>query len=203
MNKNTLMKRKNLLSRDEARAIVEPHIETLVDNLEEAWDWVQAILDQDPERRVTFDTSLEATMISQRFILLTRQKLEGQEGIVIKMHGRHMTVMLAGAVNLRFKKFDQKLRSGQVKTNRQWAIYHQDSFIDDPTEITFGYVTTPAGDKIHGVYITCPIGWSRNAWMIALRDPGLGTLPLFTGDDAPDTSEIIVKPRKAKDSDTA
>jgi hypothetical protein len=198
--KSPSYRRKNLLSRDEARAILEPHIQPLIQNLEDAWGWVQDIMDEDDERRVVLDASLEAAMVSQRFIFQTRHQLEGTDRVKIKMHGRHMSVVFNEGLKLRFKKLDQKLRSGNVRTNRQRAIYHQYTLhgVNDPTDVTFGYVLTPAGDQIHGVYVTCPIGWSKNAWMIVVRDPGMGALPLFTGDDAPDAPEFIVRPKAAR-----
>ena len=195
-------RRKNVLSRNEARQILEPHIPPLITNLDKAWAWVQDIMDEDPERRIVFDTSLEAAMVSQRFIALTRQQLDGAEGVKIQMHGRHMSVMLNGGLKLRFKKLDQKLRSGNVHTRRQRAIYHQYTIdgINDPTDVTFGYVTTPVGDKIHGVYVTCPIGWKDNAWMIVVRDPGMGSMPLFTGGDAPSEPDFIVRPKTDREA---
>ncbi len=113
-----------------------------------------------------------------------------------------MAVTLDGGLRLRFKKFDDKLRSGNVKTNRQREIYHQYEIegIESPTDVTFGYVTNPAGTSISGVYVTCPVGWRKNAWMIAVRDPGLedGYQLFGGGDDSPSDDEIIVVPKTSK-----
>ena len=166
-------------------------------------------MDQDPERRVTFDAGLEATMVNMRFVHLARQRFEELEKVAVKMHGRHMAVTLDGGLRLRFKKFDDKLRSGNVKTNRQREIYHQYEIegIESPTDVTFGYATNPAGTNISGVYVTCPVGWRENAWMIAVRDPGLedGYQLFGGGDDSPNDDEIIVVPKtgKAKSRDAS
>lgn len=205
MKTGKLPRRKNLVSREQASKILEPFTERLVDTLDQAWNWVQDILDEDTERRLTFDSSLEAAMINRRFVDLSRIWLEQESGVKIQMFGRHMSVLIDGGLNLRFKKLDSKLKSGNVRTNRQDEKYNQTLFdLNKHTEVTFGYVLTPAGNDIHGLYITCPIGWTRNAWMIALRDPGFGEIPLFTGDDAPDNSEVIVKPKTTRSvEDTA
>ena len=153
-------------------------------------------MDEDPERRVTFDAGLEATMVNMRFVHLAKGYFEDVNGAKVKMHGRHMSVLLDGQLRLRFKKFDDKLRSGNVRTNRQRLIYHQLEIegITEPTDVTFGYVTNPAGSDIAGVYVTCPIGWRTNEWMIVVQDPGLeeGYQLFGGGDDSPNDDEIIV-----------
>ena len=162
-----------VLTEDAAKAILEPYMPGLQEDLEASWAWVQEALDGDPERRVVFDTSTQAAMVFNRFVFLTERRLSTDPKVRITKHGRMMKVAFGGGqLSLRFKKLDEELRSKNVKTNQQLRIYSQMVLdgMDPTTTVTFGYKLDPPGRNIVGVYITCPIGWNINKWVIVLSE---------------------------------
>src|SRR5271154_2810337 len=121
---NQFIERPGILTEAQAKPILEPYVPGLMDDFHGAWDWVSAILDEDPERRVTFDTSTTAAMVFNRFVLLTRRRLDGNDEVVLRKYGRMMRALLGGGrLALRFKKLTKKMTGalcgGNVKTNAQ------------------------------------------------------------------------------------
>src|SRR4051794_19407819 len=99
------IERPGILSEEQAKPILEPYIPGLIDDFHTSFDWVQAILDQDPERRATFDTSTTAAMVFNRFVVLMGRRLDGSDGVDVRKYGRMMRALLGGGrVAVRFKK---------------------------------------------------------------------------------------------------
>jgi hypothetical protein len=189
---NKWAERPGILTAEQAKPILEPYVPGLMDDCGIAFDWVQAILDQDPDRRMTFDTSTVAAMIFNRFVLLWAARLQSDPRVTIRKSGRMMRALIDNRVALRFKKLAKKMNGslcgGNVRTNAQSLIYYQLGFdgMEDayPTEITFGYVADPANRSLHGMYLTCPIGWDRNKWAIVLDgEQGTDALPFAAPSD--------------------
>lgn len=149
-----------------------PYADQLHGWLQDAWDWVRAILDQDHEREISLDPSTVAGMVSDRFGFLMEAGLDPDPQVKLARTGRMIRATIDGQdgqVTLRFKKLDERLRSSNVDTHNQESIYCQHllgKFGLRPTSVTFGYVATPAGTEIGAVHFTCPITWSRNLWSI-------------------------------------
>ena len=179
--------RPNLLKLPQAQEILRPHLPGLYADFQEAWDWVEAIFDQDPERRATFDASIHAAMVFHRFVVLSYRRFTGHETVKVKRAGRMMTINLGGGLLLRFKKFNKDLHSCNVKTNTQARIYWNLTFegMEPATCVTFGYKLDPANRKVVGVYVTCPVGWDRNEWVLPINEASSETIPMFGGDPQP------------------
>jgi hypothetical protein len=176
-----------------------------------SWFWVQEILDQDYERRLTFDASAQASMVFCRFVVSTGRRLEGDLKVVLKKSGRMLRAVIDQRVALRFKKLtlkrDGSLIAGNVKTNAQGLIYYQLGFdgMQDarPTEVTFGYTTDATNTSITGVYMTCPISWYANKWTIPfMSEEGEASLPFAAPSDPmnPTANEatFIITPKIAQ-----
>lgn len=145
-----------------------------------AFEWVRAILDGEPDRRATLGAAVIAGMIYDRFIRIAIPGLESRPGVRIEKTGRMYRVRIADKIWLRFKHLDNRLRSSNYRTKNQKRIYHQYDLFDvsdGATSLTFGYVTTPTGADVRGIYITCPKSWKENHWMIVIEDAVGGVLP--------------------------
>lgn len=190
--------RNNLLTRDEARAILDPHTPVLLGCLAEAWEAVQRTLDEDPERRAVFDSATQAAMLYDWFANLIVGQLDGAPGVRKVQTGKMIKLIFNDRLSLRFKKFDRNLWSRNVRTNNQLRHYFQlqlDGVAEEATEVTLGYVTDVTNTGLRGVYLTCPIGWNRNKWMIVLDEADSGALLFEPTESTPPAT--IVKPKVA------
>lgn len=204
MDNNRFVERRAIISQEEAKALLEPHLPLLEEDFKAAWDFVQDILNQDPERRSTFDISTQAAMIFNRFVRLTHKRFNDVPGVLLKSSGRMMKMIINGKLSLRFKKFDGKLRSKNVRTNQQLKMYFQLQLdgMDTATEVTFGYKTDATGLNVTGVYVTCPVGWGTNRWVIVVNEREQGdALPFIAPEPVtpfqPDNS-IQITPKEVK-----
>jgi hypothetical protein len=161
-----------LMTRDEAWKLLQPYAERLHGWLQDAWDWVQSQLNQDPERRATFDCSTIAAMVYDRFKFLVKGGLDSDKRLSFVEHGRMLNVALDGALIIRMKKLDRTLSSRNIHTRNQESMYCQqlrfEGIGDRATNVTFGYTTDITSTALRRVCFTCPIGWTRNQWHIQL-----------------------------------
>lgn len=180
------IERQGLLTQAQAFPIIQPYLPGLLEDFNQSWEWNQAILDEDPERRATFDASTQAAMIFCRFVVLVGRRLNQDSNVDLKKNGRMLRAIINRRVALRFKKLHLKkngqLCAGNVKTNAQGMIYYQLGFDEmqdaRPTEVTFGYMTDSLNVSVAGIYLTCPISWHTNKWVIPLMgEESEGALP--------------------------
>lgn len=211
---NRFVERPGVLTEEQAKSLLDPYRQGLVDDFHGSWDWVQAILEQDAERRATFDTSTIAAMVFNRFVVLTGRRLEGDGDVSLRKHGRMMRALIGGGrVALRFKKLTKKMNgalcAGQIQTNAQVRIFYQLGFdgMEDaqPTEITFGYTTDEANTVVTGLYFTCPISFYQNKWTTVLEGgDSEGTLPFAVPGDPdqpmPDQATVLITPKIKKEA---
>ncbi|MCC6682502.1 MAG: hypothetical protein IT445_16500 [Phycisphaeraceae bacterium] len=207
--------RRGLLSEQQALAILQPYLPGLMDDFRDSWDWVQDILDGDPERRSTFDGSTVAGMIFNRCVVLFGRRLDSDPKVKLKKTGRMLRALIDGKVALRFKKLTKKrngqLCSGNVKTNAQGLIYWQMGFdgVEEsrPTEITFGYTADILNTNFTGIYLACPISWYTNKWIATLDGGEQGMMLPFASPNRPDDSTepdqalVAIESKKAKKED--
>jgi hypothetical protein len=210
----TFVEKPGILTEAEARPILEPYLPALVDVFHSSFDWVQAILDQDPERRRDLDASIQAGMVYCRFTSLVGRRLGADKNVVLKRRGRMLRALIGKRIALRCKKLRKTrkghLCAGNVKTNAQSLIYYQLG-IDKmqgahPTEVTFGYTTDPSNRSPTGVYLTCPISWYSNKWTIPLEgEEFTGQLPFAQPADPaspmPNQATFIITPKTKKGVD--
>jgi len=210
--KRPFIERPGLLTQAQAFPIIEPYLPGLVDDFKGSWEWNQAILDEDPERRLTFDASAQAAMVFCRFVVLTGRRLEGDPKVVLRKSGRMLRALIEKAIAIRFKKLQLKMNghlvAGNIKTNAQGLIYYQLGFDGmqnaRPTEVTFGYTTDKSNTLVTGIYLTCPISWYSNKWVIPLEsEDAAGTLPFAAPADpmnpAANQATFIITPKINKD----
>lgn len=173
-----------VLSRQEVEAILEPWLPMLREKFHEAWGWVQDDLNEKPDRRATFDSSTVSAMIYDRFKRIILPEFDGKPGVKIERRGRMIRIRIDNKVCLRFKRLDRKLRSGNIRTRSQKAIYHQQPYlidvVDRATALTFGYVPDASKSDVRGLYVTCPKNFRENHYMIVLDDQSDATSLLPT-----------------------
>ena len=194
--------RRAIASQAEAAQTLTNYLPSLETDFRESWDWAQAIMEQDPNRRRILNASTQAAMVHDCFVTRMRTRYSDDPRVTLKATGRMLRMRIDGMLSLRFKKFDSKLRSRNVKTNSQVAIYFQMEMegIDGATDVTFGYKTDATGRKWVGMYVTCPVGWGQNKWVIVLNEEGgeSGMFSFSPTTDSPDNSPIIEPKDKRK-----
>jgi len=179
---------------------------TFTEWLNRAWDWVQAILDQDPERRASFDEITVASMIYCRFCFHMKNGLIGDKRVQLITNGRMTRASIDGELIIRFKKLDRTLRSRNIATGNQERIYNQqyrlEEIGDRPTNVTFGYFTDSLGTKLLGVYFACPKNWSANLWVVRVGGPDESGEFLFDphGIDRGPAEVAVGRERKASEA---
>lgn len=204
------MNAKIVISREDAKAELESRATLLEEKLRESFDWVQAILNQDAARRLTLDLSIQAAMVYQRFVELLEAAMVGDPSVRITKVGRMRMFSFGQKLRLRFKKLDRNLTAKNVRTKHQHGMYHQlllPGLDNDMTDVTFGYLTNKTGQKIDGIYLTCPKNWKENHWRIEFEDPMMGHGLFVTPPVAPIKPQEVtplVRPktasRKAKEA---
>lgn len=184
------------VSRIRAEEILKPWIPTLTDAFQHAWNWVEDILNGNPDRRRTLHLSTQAAMVYDRFISLILPLIKDHPNVKTKWTGRMLRLYIGNEIYLRFKKLDNKLRSGNVPTKNQDKIYYNLIDLGEPaTSITFGYVVNPSGTGVRGLYLTCPKSYKQNEWMCPLLDASDGGMPLFAPQPLPPSLPLpIIKP---------
>jgi hypothetical protein len=196
MANNDSDSRSKIISLDAAKPVLEPLIPVLKECLLAEWEWIQNILDQDPERRVKLDdTSTLAAMLSNAFRYTARQRLSSECGIKWESTGRMQHGMVGDAIRLRFKKLTNDKTSMNVQTATQSAYYN------DPqpplpkaqlvTSVTYGYTSDRLARELTGAYFVCPDGFAKNHWVWPIFDTGDGgQLNMWDGPFDPDGGNV-------------
>lgn len=199
--------RAGLLERDEAEEILEPHVNTLWDCLSRAFQRVQDELAEDPERRAAYDASTQAAMVYHWFARFVAQAYEDVVDVDVAKQGRMIRIRLDQRLVLRFKKLDDALRSRNVRTNTQAEMYFQYEIdgVLPVTNVTLGYTVDGLGQNMTGIYFTCPVGWSRNKWVINLAGEESGGLfrtePSPSGGGGDEETEFSPKRTKTAENE--
>jgi hypothetical protein len=180
-----------VISLEDARPHLEPLAEPLVGTLLESQDRLDRLLDSDPELHAMFDSSTQASMLSNIFARLITPRL-AELGVRWHNDGRMQHGLVGKDISLRFKKLNRELHSMNVRTVNQTRLYHQLPLpgIQRATRVTFGYVLDALGRRIASIFYVCPKGFSANHWSWPLLPDDGGQGKMFDG--GPDTDGPVI-----------
>lgn len=154
----------DLLSEDEARALLEKHLKELRQCISDAWAAWVLLGSRAPEFRVDLDAVARAACLSSHIRARVRECFQGREaeGIFIREKGRLFLLDICGKVLIRFKKLSIDLISSNVMTRQQMQLKFQLSLPGFPeaTHLTCGYVLDALQTSIDQMVVTCRIGSS-------------------------------------------
>lgn len=196
------MRRKNIIMPLEAaQRLLTPYMRDLVDTFDEADGWVQSLLDADPRSHFVFDSSTNASMLSNAFGHFVAPRMLAQN-VPWRSEGKMQRCVVQQKIALRFKKLDTDLHSMNIPTKAQCDIYEQRTLPNAQrlTHVTFGYTLDALGSNT-GLYVVCPNGWQNNMWVWPIRDADKGQKKLFdVGPYDPDAIDqgIDIKVRRRR-----
>lgn len=173
-----------IIPRDQALAVVADFLPVFNDCLDKAWQFVEKLFEEAPERRPAFSLTTRANMLYDRMTQLIRQELEGQPRTRMETRGRMLLLVIDSLLVVRFKKLDGTLRAKNVHTTSQRMDYHQLSLpgIENPglTRLTFGYRLDETATEIVARYVTCSKNWQENHWSERLDETASDAMPIFS-----------------------
>ncbi|MDR7184574.1 hypothetical protein J2X85_001597 [Microbacterium trichothecenolyticum] len=190
----------DLLSEEDARTHLEPHLEAIRGCIEDGWaEWhrnVQAA----PSLALTSKTS-RANVVYDH-ISSRMEAYFDQQGVPTSRKRGFLTVSLAdGVIEVRAKKFAHrhKLTTSGIPTYQRLAMLHQQVPLDGlaVTHITVGYFPDELGVGLDVVAVACSYG-RELVWWIDLRADGTAAanpVPLVSI-DSPDEGPSVRSTRK-------
>ncbi|WP_109212266.1 MULTISPECIES: hypothetical protein [Microbacterium] len=185
----------DLLSEEDARPHLEPHLEAIRGCIEDGWaEWhrnVQAA----PSLALTSKTS-RANVVYDHISSRMEEYFDAQDVPTSRKRG-FLTVSLGdGVIEVRVKKFShrRKLTTAGIPTYQRLAMLHQQVAIEGltVTHITVGYFPDELGVGLDVVAVACSYG-RELAWWIDLRADGTmaaGPVPLVPI-DSPDEGPSV------------
>jgi hypothetical protein len=199
---NHTASRTGRVSRDDAITILDEFLPIFRGCLDQAWEYVEQVFNDDPSRRVAFCPATRAGMLYDRLAQLVKQSLDGHPRVEVAHRGRMLRLIIDDTVMVRFKKLDENLRAKNVRTSSQFSDYFQLRLpgTEEPelTKLVFGYRLNATESDIEGRFVTCPKNWDENYWVLALDEEASSAMPLFTpATEEEDDAVIIIKAKQA------
>jgi hypothetical protein len=200
--KTLITSRKKRVTRDDAITILDEFLPIFRDCLDRAWESVEEVLDERPERRVAFTSTTRANMLYDQLARIVQQSLDGHPRVTISHRGRMLRLIVDNIIQVRFKKLDDNHRAKNVRTLSQHSEYFQHCLPGleeaELTKLVFGYQLNPTGTAIEGRFVTCPKNWEENHWVLPLDEEASSAMPLFAPaiEDNEDV-EIVVRAKQA------
>jgi len=166
-----------LLSREDAEALLAPHLDPLRGFVNEGWsDWLDAV--KASPFLATARTTSRANIVYDRISQRAEEYFDGL-GIPTSRKRKFLTVSLDdGRLIMRFKKFESKsLRTSGIPTQQRMEFELQQVVLDGTasTHVVVGYLPDELGLDLDVVAIAC--SYNRNViWQIDLNNDGLGAV---------------------------
>lgn len=200
--KKPIASRTGCATRDDAITILDEFLSIFRGCLDQAWEFVEEVFDDRPERRVAFRATTRANMLYDRLAQLVQNSLDGHPRVEVAHRGRMLRLIIDDVIQVRFKKLDENLRAKNVRTPSQLSDYFQlrlpGTEEAELTKLVFGYRLNATETAIDGRFVTCPKNWDENHWVLALDEEASSAMPLFSpAIEEDDDVEIVVKAKRA------
>lgn len=184
-----------LLSRQDAEAILSPHMSALRGFLEQGWsDWHESVLAA-PKLATSRATS-RANVVYDRITLHAEAYFEA-EGIPCVRKGQMLVVSFEdGRLILRFKKFrSRKLGTAGIPTEQRLEFELQQVVLDGTaaTYVVAGYLPDELGIGLDVLAIACTYN-GRVVWQIDLSDQNTASVVPVRVDSARGPSVRSTRP---------
>jgi hypothetical protein len=193
----------DVISRNAAELIVQPHQDAISSCLYNAWDrWSDDTSLPTPVRPGT-----RANLVYDYAVAEAWRILDGRTGMTLTEQRGFLLVSIDDALLLRFKKFRTGLVTSGIPTGQQQLFAYQQLTLDampEMTKIVAGYLLDEFQREIARAAITCSVG-SRRVWAIDLPRPGVATVAEIPTPSGPmhTTTVRSAFPRKDESSQEA
>ncbi len=169
----------SLLSADEARAILDPHIDDLRACLDAGWNAWQALGEAMPEASVRTSNRTRAGIVYDAVAAEARLRFRNKPSVDLTSRLGFLIVVFDGRLVLRFKKYRYGLRTSSIPTHQQLSFTWQaemDGMPPDATKVVAGYLLNHLQDNIARMAITCSVGPNLR-WIIEITDAPAAAAP--------------------------
>lgn len=159
------------ISSDEAKTVLDPHLPLLARSLHEGWNyWVQ-YRDCGEPYAIPLDPSAVAMLVNRYIWHRIYHNFKDVPGVRFDTVRGQRILVIGDKLTIRFKKFDDRLRSRNIPTKQQQAFDLQLPLIDVPPcpRLTFGYVLDPLQANIDRLAVTLPLGKAL-AWSFIIPE---------------------------------
>ena len=161
------------IDRDAASQILKPHLPSFGDCVRRGWNrWKgETLLPMQVAKRS------RACLIYDYMADEARRTLVGVDGLTVTEDRGFVLVNVEDRLLVRFKKFDQRLRTSGIPTRQHMQFAYQQLTIDGlgpMTQLVVGYLLDEFELDISRVAVTCSLG-SRIMWVIEIP-PDVGTV---------------------------
>ena len=180
----------NVISREGAELIIQPHRDAISACLYNAWDrWSGETSLATPVRPGT-----RASLVYDYAVAEAWRILDGRSGLTLTEQRGFLLVSIDDKLLLRFKKFRKGLVTSGIPTVQHQLFAYQQLTIDqmpEMTSIVAGYLLDTFQREIARVAITCRVG-NRRVWTIDLSRPGEGaTVVPITQPSGPAPTTVV------------
>ena len=153
-----------ILTREEAREILEPHLLTFRDCIDGGWNaWKEHYKD----RAHILDPRARAAIVYCEIRELAKAAFDGKDGVKIVVKRSMFLLYIGEHIVLRFKKFRADGRCSNVRTKQQ-ALFSAQLNIDGilpGTYVNAGYTLDNLQAEVEKILINCQLG-ARILWTI-------------------------------------
>ena len=161
---------KDLLTEDQAWALLRGHIDDIRTCLVAGWNAWRDLGSRVPDHVVRFDSTTRAGIINNEIVAEARRRFHNVPGVNVTAQGRMVVLVFGGILILRFKKIDRNFRTRNVPTRQAQRFQYQMEMEGLPPEATVvvaGYLLTALQDAVHGNWLVCSYGTGLE-WKIPL-----------------------------------
>jgi hypothetical protein len=146
-----------LIESGEALSLLGRHLPAFYRCVDGAWtDYMSYPI----EKRIIHSERSRASLVHDHMVDRASQYAAREEGVeIMERSGLHLFVF-GGTIAIRFKKFDEDLRTRNQPTEQVKRFKAQYSLIGVPDahNLESGYILSPDGQSIKAIHLVCPSG---------------------------------------------
>ena len=197
----------DIISKEDAQSILEPHKATLIAAWNAAWEKWEKIGQQAPDARVDIRSRAQANVLYDLVCSELKRRFTDVPGVSWSEKGGFLTLNFEDKLLLRFKKFDDNLKSHNVMTQQQVLFRLQlelPGFPSAPTRATLGYQLDKFAAGLRNFLVACHVGDSLE-WIIPIiapADAGWDAIPLPSAPEGPTPQPTLRRKGAAQERGT-
>lgn len=186
-----------LISEDEARTVLEPHLNLFRKCIEDGVRAVEKMEDEHQEFFHVYPAGARATVVYWQIVHLAEERFQGLPGVITSHNRRFLTILIAEKLEIRFKKLGRNKLSRNYPTRAQktYRLQLRLKGIEEPTRATAGYRLDRDG-AVKDYLIVCERG-QEIKWDIDLPIEAGATIAQ-PATEAPATETPKIRPKKAE-----
>jgi hypothetical protein len=181
------LEQNTIVSEDAAKSILNPHLDSFLTIIKEAWGSWEELGEKAPELRAPLSARCRASFIYDHIAYRARSRFDGIQGVRLEERRGFLLLHIDNKVTIRFKKLDAKNRTRNVPTQQQirFSLQLEMEGLPKSTRLVAGYKLNDVQTAIQQIAVTCPVG-NNLQWFFEIPDA-----------DAPSNIEFLTPPPPA------